>query len=120
MVGTAAVEHPELVDELADAAPGRTSRSGSTRAAARSRCAAGSRASGHDLVGLARRFADAGRRARSIVTEIGRDGTLEGPDLASSRAVLAATDVPVVASGGVGTLDDLRALGGLTRRGAHG
>ena len=49
-----------------------------------------------------------------IVTEIGRDGTLEGPDLDQLEAVLEVTDIPVVASGGVGTIDDLRALGGLT------
>jgi phosphoribosylformimino-5-aminoimidazole carboxamide ribonucleotide (ProFAR) isomerase len=72
--------------------------------------------SGHDLVRLARRFGDAGVSAL-IVTEIGRDGTLEGPDLAQLGAVLAATDIPLVASGGVGTIDDLRALGGLVTNG---
>jgi phosphoribosylformimino-5-aminoimidazole carboxamide ribonucleotide (ProFAR) isomerase len=38
---------------------------------------------------------------------------LEGPDLGQLASVLAAVEVPVVASGGVGTLDDLRALDGL-------
>jgi phosphoribosylformimino-5-aminoimidazole carboxamide ribonucleotide (ProFAR) isomerase len=52
-----------------------------------------------------------------IVTEIGRDGTLVGPDLDQLRAVLAVSDVPVIASGGVGTIDDLRALGGVTAGG---
>ena len=51
--------------------------------------------------------------AALIVTEIGRDGTLEGPDLGQLASVLAALEIPVVASGGVGTLDDLRALDGL-------
>jgi len=69
--------------------------------------------SGLDLVALARQFGAAGVSAL-IVTEIGRDGTLEGPDLDQLGAVLAETDIPVVASGGVGTIDDLRALGGLT------
>ena len=52
------------------------------------------------------------RRAspRSIVTEIGRDGTLDGPDLDGLSEVLDAVELPVIASGGVGTLDDLRAL----------
>ena len=68
--------------------------------------------SGQDLVTLAQRFGAAGVSAL-IVTEIGRDGTLEGPDLEQLGAVLTATDVPLVASGGVGTIDDLRALGGL-------
>jgi phosphoribosylformimino-5-aminoimidazole carboxamide ribonucleotide (ProFAR) isomerase len=48
-----------------------------------------------------------------VVTDIGRDGTLAGPDVRGLAAVLAATDVPVVASGGVGSLDDLRALAAL-------
>jgi phosphoribosylformimino-5-aminoimidazole carboxamide ribotide isomerase len=45
-----------------------------------------------------------------VVTEIGRDGMLTGPDVAGLADVLAATEVPVIASGGVGTLDDVRAL----------
>jgi len=45
-----------------------------------------------------------------VVTDISRDGMLGGPDLDGLEAVLAATRHPVVASGGVGTLDDLRAL----------
>jgi phosphoribosylformimino-5-aminoimidazole carboxamide ribotide isomerase len=68
--------------------------------------------SGHDLVDVARRFDDA-RVAALVVTEIGRDGTLEGPDLGQLAAVLDATGLDVVASGGVGTLDDLRALAAL-------
>jgi phosphoribosylformimino-5-aminoimidazole carboxamide ribonucleotide (ProFAR) isomerase len=68
--------------------------------------------SGVDLVELVRRFDDAGVSA-VIVTEIGRDGTLAGPDLDQLAAVLGATERPVIASGGIGTIDDLRALGGL-------
>ena len=45
-----------------------------------------------------------------VVTDIRRDGTLAGPDVAGLAEVSAATVVPVIASGGVGTLDDLRAL----------
>jgi phosphoribosylformimino-5-aminoimidazole carboxamide ribonucleotide (ProFAR) isomerase len=47
---------------------------------------------------------------------------MTGPDLAGLAAVLAATDVPVIASGGVAGLDDLRALAGLRgrRRGLAG
>lgn len=54
-----------------------------------------------------------------VVTDIGRDGTLSGPDLEGLAAVLDWTEVPVVASGGVGSLDDLRRLGAL-RGPAHG
>jgi phosphoribosylformimino-5-aminoimidazole carboxamide ribotide isomerase len=45
-----------------------------------------------------------------IVTNIARDATMSGPDLEGLEAVMAASSVPVVASGGVGSLDDLEAL----------
>ena len=68
--------------------------------------------SGQDLLELAAAFADAGVAAL-VVTEISRDGTLEGPDVAGLSEVLAATSIPVIASGGVGTLEDLRTLAAL-------
>lgn len=49
-----------------------------------------------------------------VVTNIARDATLEGPDLDGLAAVVEATSIPVIASGGVGTLDDLRRLAGVT------
>jgi phosphoribosylformimino-5-aminoimidazole carboxamide ribotide isomerase len=48
--------------------------------------------------------------AAFVITDISRDGMLVGPDLVGLAAAVAATDVPVVASGGVATLDDVRAL----------
>jgi phosphoribosylformimino-5-aminoimidazole carboxamide ribotide isomerase len=48
-----------------------------------------------------------------IVTQIDRDGTLEGPDLDTLRTVLEATEIPVIASGGVGELGHLRLLAGV-------
>lgn len=48
--------------------------------------------------------------AALVVTNIAKDATLEGPDVAGLRSVVEATSTPVVASGGVGTLDDIRAL----------
>jgi 1-(5-phosphoribosyl)-5-[(5-phosphoribosylamino)methylideneamino] imidazole-4-carboxamide isomerase/N-(5'phosphoribosyl)anthranilate isomerase len=56
---------------------------------------------------------DADGCARYVVTDVRRDGTLTGPNLDLLRDVCAATDRPVVASGGVSSLDDLRALAGL-------
>jgi phosphoribosylformimino-5-aminoimidazole carboxamide ribonucleotide (ProFAR) isomerase len=44
------------------------------------------------------------------VTDIARDGVLQGADVDGYATLLAATGVPIIASGGVGTLDDLRAL----------
>jgi phosphoribosylformimino-5-aminoimidazole carboxamide ribotide isomerase len=48
--------------------------------------------------------------AAFVITDIGRDGMLTGPDVEGLRAAAAATEVPVIASGGVATLDDVRAL----------
>jgi 1-(5-phosphoribosyl)-5-[(5-phosphoribosylamino)methylideneamino] imidazole-4-carboxamide isomerase/N-(5'phosphoribosyl)anthranilate isomerase len=58
--------------------------------------------------------------ARYVVTDVRRDGTLTGPNLDLLRQVCAATDRPVVASGGVSSLDDLRALAGLVDVGVEG
>ncbi|SFC74287.1 bifunctional 1-(5-phosphoribosyl)-5-((5-phosphoribosylamino)methylideneamino)imidazole-4-carboxamide isomerase/phosphoribosylanthranilate isomerase PriA [Streptomyces aidingensis] len=58
--------------------------------------------------------------ARYVVTDINKDGTLQGPNLDLLRNVCAATDRPVVASGGVSSLDDLRALASLVPAGVEG
>lgn len=58
--------------------------------------------------------------ARYVVTDVNKDGTLQGPNLNLLREVCAATDKPIIASGGVSTLDDLRALRILTELGVEG
>jgi 1-(5-phosphoribosyl)-5-[(5-phosphoribosylamino)methylideneamino] imidazole-4-carboxamide isomerase/N-(5'phosphoribosyl)anthranilate isomerase len=58
--------------------------------------------------------------ARYVVTDVHRDGTLTGPNLQLLRDVCARTDAPVVASGGVSSLADLRAIAGLTDLGVEG
>ncbi len=58
--------------------------------------------------------------ARYVVTDILKDGTMQGPNLGLLRDVCARTPAPVVASGGVSTLDDLRALAGLEAAGLEG
>lgn len=58
--------------------------------------------------------------ARYVVTDVDRDGTLGGPNVDLLRRVCAATDRPVVASGGVSSLDDLRALAKLSAEGVEG
>ncbi|MEU3182790.1 bifunctional 1-(5-phosphoribosyl)-5-((5-phosphoribosylamino)methylideneamino)imidazole-4-carboxamide isomerase/phosphoribosylanthranilate isomerase PriA [Streptomyces sp. NPDC006923] len=58
--------------------------------------------------------------ARYVVTDIAKDGTLQGPNLELLKSVCAATDKPVVASGGVSSLDDLRALATLVPAGVEG
>ena len=58
--------------------------------------------------------------SRYVVTDVSKDGTLTGPNLPLLQAVCAATPAPVVASGGVSTLDDLVALAGLVDDGVEG
>ncbi|HMG44880.1 MAG TPA: 1-(5-phosphoribosyl)-5-[(5-phosphoribosylamino)methylideneamino]imidazole-4-carboxamide isomerase [Acidimicrobiales bacterium] len=111
VVGTAALESPDWVRRLARRYPGGVA----VGLDARGRDVAVRgwlEDSGRDVVDVAREFEDAGVAAL-VVTEIGRDGTLEGPALDQLAAVLEATSLDVVASGGVGSLDDLRALAAL-------
>ncbi len=63
---------------------------------------------------------DAQGCARYVVTDVTKDGTLRGPNLDLLRQVCAATPAPVVASGGVSSLDDLVALAGLGSIGVEG
>jgi 1-(5-phosphoribosyl)-5-[(5-phosphoribosylamino)methylideneamino] imidazole-4-carboxamide isomerase/N-(5'phosphoribosyl)anthranilate isomerase len=58
--------------------------------------------------------------ARYVVTDVRRDGTLTGPNLDLLREVCARTAAPVVASGGVSTVADLRAIAGLVPLGVEG
>ena len=55
-----------------------------------------------------------------MVTDITRDGTLRGPNLDLLRGVCARTERPVIASGGVSSLADLRAIAGLLPLGVEG
>ncbi len=115
VIGTAAVENPALVDDLCTTHPGQVAVGLDARG--RDVATRGWTApSGHDLLELARGFEDRGVAAL-VVTEIGRDGTMVGPDLDQLRAVLGVTTVPVLASGGVGRLEDLEALADLASEG---
>ncbi|MBM7367171.1 bifunctional 1-(5-phosphoribosyl)-5-((5-phosphoribosylamino)methylideneamino)imidazole-4-carboxamide isomerase/phosphoribosylanthranilate isomerase PriA [Gordonia hydrophobica] len=58
--------------------------------------------------------------ARYVVTDVSKDGTLTGPNLELLEQVARATDSPVVASGGISELDDLRAIAELTGIGVEG
>jgi phosphoribosylanthranilate isomerase len=74
---------------------------------------------GGDLFEVLERLDKAGC-ARYVVTDIRRDGTMTGPNLDLLRQVCAHTAAPVIASGGVSTLDDLRALAELEPLGVEG
>lgn len=74
---------------------------------------------GGDLWEVLARLEDAGC-TRYVVTDVTKDGTLRGPNLELLREVLERTGKPVVASGGIATLDDLRALRDLVPLGLEG
>ena len=108
VVGTAAVERPELVDDLCVMHPGKVAVGLDARG--REVAVRGwTQPAGADLVQLAGRF-DAAGAAALVVTEIGRDGMLEGPDFDQLTAVLGATGLALIASGGVASLSDLTRL----------
>jgi phosphoribosylformimino-5-aminoimidazole carboxamide ribotide isomerase len=117
VVGTAAVEHPELVGQIAQRWPGAVAvgldhRDGEVRL--RGWTAGGGRL----VIDLVPEAVSHGAAA-VIVTDIGRDGMMVGPDLIGLAALLAATGAPIIASGGVATASDLAALADL-RRGEQG
>jgi 1-(5-phosphoribosyl)-5-[(5-phosphoribosylamino)methylideneamino] imidazole-4-carboxamide isomerase/N-(5'phosphoribosyl)anthranilate isomerase len=116
-LGTAALESPDWV-RAAIARHGEKIAVGldvrGTTLAAR-----GWTAEGGDLYDTLARL-DADGCARYVVTDVHRDGTLTGPNLDLLRSVCAATDRPVVASGGVASLADLRQLAGLRAAGVEG
>ena len=112
VVGTAAVTEPALVEMLAERHPGKVAVGLDHRGAGGRREVAvrgWTEGSGRDLVELAGDLAARGAAAL-VVTDIDRDGMLEGPDLEAVAAVLATTTVDVIASGGVGSVADLARL----------
>lgn len=72
-----------------------------------------------DAVELAKRCEAAGA-ARIIYTDINRDGTREGPNIDETRKIARAVKIPIIASGGVATLDDIRTLKTLAKEGVEG
>jgi phosphoribosylformimino-5-aminoimidazole carboxamide ribotide isomerase len=111
VIGTAALEDPAFVERSAERYPGQVAVGLDIRG--REVAVRGwVEGSGRDLFEVAEGFADAGVAAL-IVTQILVDGSGDGPDVDSYRALLEATELEVVASGGVGTLDHIRTLADL-------
>ena len=111
VLGSAAVDDPGLVARMAGEHPGRVvvgldHRDGEVRVRG------WEEGSGRRLLDLVGALALPGVAA-FVVTDISRDATLAGPDLDGYATLLGATPVPVVSSGGVGTLADLVALAAL-------
>ncbi|GMG84184.1 1-(5-phosphoribosyl)-5-[(5-phosphoribosylamino) me thylideneamino]imidazole-4-carboxamide isomerase [Paralimibaculum aggregatum] len=108
ILGTAAVRDPDFVRAAAAAHPGRVA-VGIDARGGRVAVAGWAEATEIEAVELAKRFEDAGVAA-IIYTDIDRDGAMQGPNLAATAALARAVSIPVIASGGVSSLDDLRAL----------
>ena len=116
-IGTAALEQPEwcaaAIAEYGDRVAVGLDVRGRTLAAR------GWTRDGGDLYDVLTRL-DGEGCARYVVTDVNKDGMLAGPNLELLRDVCAATDRPIVASGGVTTLDDIRALMELVPLGVEG
>lgn len=116
-IGTAALEDPVWCDRVVGEYGDRVAIGLDVRGHTLS--ARGWTRDGGDLFEVLERLEKAGCQ-RYVVTDVHRDGTLTGPNLDLLREVCARTDRPVIASGGVSTLDDLRALAGLVPVGVEG
>jgi phosphoribosylformimino-5-aminoimidazole carboxamide ribotide isomerase len=108
IIGTAAVRDPSFVREAAKAAPGRVAVGLDARDG---NVAVQGWAEKSELTALdiARRFEDAGVSA-IIYTDIARDGMLKGLNLDATIALAEAVSIPVIASGGFASIDDVKAL----------
>jgi len=108
ILGTVAVENPALVREAARAFPGQVAVGIDAR---QGRVATKGWAEETDVLAtdLARSFEDAGGAA-IIYTDINRDGAMQGPNIEETAALANAVSIPVIASGGVSSIDDLKAL----------
>jgi phosphoribosylformimino-5-aminoimidazole carboxamide ribotide isomerase len=108
ILGTAAVRDPDLVRAAARRFPGRIAVGIDARAG---HVAVEGWALTTDVTAeeLALRFVDAGVAA-IVYTDIDRDGAMGGPNVAATAALARAVPIPVIASGGVSSMDDLRAL----------
>lgn len=108
IVGTAAVENPAFVREVCRIFPGRIA-VGIDARQGRVAVRGWTRTTEMSTVDLARQLEDAGVCAL-IFTDIQRDGMQTGPNIEETRKLAAAVTLPVIASGGVGTLDHIRRL----------
>ncbi len=116
VIGTAAVETPEFVDRMCTDFPGQIAVGLDARRGVDGKYEVAVRGwtegSGVELFGLLQRFEQSGVGA-VIITEIGRDGMLTGPDNDGLQRALDASTIGVIASGGVSSLADVVALGAM-------
>ena len=118
VLGTIAVRDPAACRAICRAYPGRVA-IGLDARGGRIRVAGWTEAEDVDAVTAAARAAGMGAAA-VVYTDVERDGTERGPDLAGTQAVARAAGLPVVASGGIGSLEHVRAVAELAGDGVAG
>ncbi len=118
VIGTAAVKNPGFLHEACDAFPGHII-VGLDAKDGKVATDGWSKLTGHDVVDLAKRFQDYGVEA-VIYTDIGRDGMLTGVNIEATVRLAQALVVPVIASGGLSSLEDVKALMAVENEGITG
>ncbi|MDQ5888953.1 MAG: 1-(5-phosphoribosyl)-5-[(5-phosphoribosylamino)methylideneamino]imidazole-4-carboxamide isomerase [Neisseriaceae bacterium] len=118
IIGTAAVKTPGFLHEACDAFPGHVM-VGLDAKDGKVAVDGWSKITGHDVVDLAKRFEDYGVEA-IVYTDIGRDGMLSGVNIDATVKLAQALHIPVIASGGLTNLDDVRALCAVEDEGISG
>ena len=115
ILGTAAFREPDLVRTAAEEFPGKIV-VGIDAKAGKVALSAWLDVTNADAVAFAAQMADAGT-ARIIYTDILSDGMMRGPNLEATHALARAVSIPVTASGGMSSLDDVRDVGELEEAG---
>ena len=108
IIGTAAVKNPGFLHDACSAFPGHII-VGLDAKDGKVAVDGWSKLTGHDVVDLAKRFQDYGVEA-VIYTDIGRDGMMKGVNVDATVKLAQALVIPVIASGGLTSLDDVRRL----------
>ncbi|NEX16236.1 MAG: 1-(5-phosphoribosyl)-5-[(5-phosphoribosylamino)methylideneamino]imidazole-4-carboxamide isomerase [Halochromatium sp.] len=118
IIGTQAVKEPELVARACLAFPGHII-VGLDAKEGQVAINGWAEVTEHPVEALSKRFENDGVAA-IVYTDIGRDGMLTGPNIEATRALADAINIPVIASGGITHLDDLRALAAVAEPGIIG
>ncbi len=118
IIGTKAVQEPHFINELCLEYPGHVI-VGLDAKDGRAAVNGWSKLSKHDVIDLARIFERDGVEA-IVYTDIGRDGMMQGVNIEATVRLAQAISIPVIASGGVSTLDDVRALCAVQQEGIMG